>query len=69
MISDSWYFIMTGWWAGAAGALALAGVAMIADRRRARRSDPDDVGYVPWSLVLILSLIAAAVCAAVALRG
>jgi hypothetical protein len=55
-------------WGGCAAAVALAGVASWAERRRANRSDPDAVGFVPWALVLILSILAAAVLCAVALK-
>jgi hypothetical protein len=55
-------------WGGCAAAVALAGLASWAERRRANRSDPDAVGFVPWALVLILSILAAAVLCAVALK-
>ncbi|MFM9852578.1 MAG: hypothetical protein ACKVOJ_07230 [Sphingomonadaceae bacterium] len=51
------------------GALGIAGTATLADRRRARRSDPDAVGFMPWPLILILSMILALMCAAIALRA
>ncbi|MFM5914720.1 MAG: hypothetical protein ACKOPR_08250 [Chakrabartia godavariana] len=50
-------------------ALGLAGLSAWADRRRARRRNLDAVGFMPWALILILSMIAAAVCAAVALHA
>lgn len=52
-------------WSLAAGC---AGVATFADHARARRRDIERVGWVPWPLVLILSLILAAVFAALALK-
>lgn len=53
-----------------AGIAALvAGTAAFADRRRARRRNIDQVGWVPWPLVLILSIMLAAVCVALALRS
>jgi hypothetical protein len=55
-------------WGGCAAAVTLAGLASWADRRRANRSDLDAVGFVPWPLVLILSILAAAVLGAVALK-
>jgi len=52
---------------------ALAGVSIAADWRRHRRRDADRAqartGWVPWPLVTILALIAAAFCAALWLRG
>ncbi len=55
-------------WAGCATAVALAGVAGFADRKRNRRTDPDAVGFMPWPLIMILSLIGAATLAAFALK-
>jgi hypothetical protein len=55
-------------WSGCAAAVALAGVANWAERRRVNRSDPDAVGFVPWPLVLILSILAAATLCAAALK-
>ncbi|MFM2099173.1 MAG: hypothetical protein RLZZ366_712, partial [Pseudomonadota bacterium] len=46
-----------------------AGIAVLGDRRRNRRSDPDDVGFMPWPLVLVLSLIIAGLLAALALKA
>lgn len=48
---------------------ALAGTAVIADSRRMRRRDFDRVGFMPWNLILILSLTIAAFAAAIALKG
>ena len=56
-------------WSGAAGALAVAALASWADRRRNNRRDLDKVGLVPWPLVLVLAILAAAVCAGLALRA
>ena len=33
-----------------AGLLVLAGLAMLGDRRRAKRKHIDKIGWVPWSL-------------------
>lgn len=48
---------------------ALAGTAAIADARRMRRRDFDRVGFMPWSLILIVSLIVAAFATAITLKG
>jgi len=48
---------------------ALALVAAIAERRRAGRRDLDRVGWVPWALVQIGAIIAAAAAAAIALHS
>lgn len=53
--------------------IGLAGLSIAADWRRHRRRDTDRVqartGWVPWPLVTILALIAAAFCAALWLQG
>jgi len=59
----------SGLWATSAGFAALAGIAFFADHRRANRRDLDKVGWMPWSLVQILAIIAAAGAAAFALKG
>jgi hypothetical protein len=56
-------------WAGAAGCVVLAGIAMFGDRRRHRRHDLDRVGWMPWPLILVIALMAAAVCVAFALHA
>jgi hypothetical protein len=59
----------TGLWGVCAAAVGVAALSIFADRRRNNRSDPDDVGFMPWPLILILSLLAAALSAAVALKA
>lgn len=60
--------MQAGFWGASAIALIVAGVAILADRRRNRRSDPDAVGFMPWPLILVLALMVAAVAAAIALK-
>jgi hypothetical protein len=55
-------------WAGCAASLCIAGVSLIAERRRANRAELDAVGFMPWTFILIMSMIAAAVFAAVGLK-
>ena len=43
----------------AGGAALLAAVAWLADRRRARRSDPDAVGFMPWTTLFFWSAFVA----------
>ncbi len=56
-------------WAGAVGCLAIAGAAAIGDRRHRKRDDLDRVGWIPWPLILILAMIAAAVFMALAIHS
>jgi putative copper export protein len=55
-------------WIGCLGALVLAGVSNWAERRRARRANIDAVGFMPWPLIMLLSLLFSAICAALALH-
>lgn len=55
-------------WIATLAALGLAALAGVADRRRNERDDLDRVGFMPWPLILILALLAAAVLAALALQ-
>ena len=56
-------------WMMCAGAVSVAGFAVWRDRVATNRRDLDAVGWVPWPLVLILSIIVAAVLAAFALQA
>ncbi len=49
-------------------ATALALLAWLGDRRRMRRSDPDAVGFVPWTGVFFWALLAACVLLALAVK-
>lgn len=50
-------------------ALVIATVALWAERRRMRRSDPDAVGYVPWGTVFVLALFGVLIAGVLILRG
>ncbi len=56
-------------WGGCAASLAVAGLSAWAERRRANRTDPDAVGFMPWSLLLVLAILIAAVFAAIAIKA
>jgi hypothetical protein len=56
-------------WIGVDAWLTLAAGSGIADWRRARRSDPDAVGFMPWTLVQILAILGAVITAALAIKG
>jgi hypothetical protein len=53
-------------WAAAAFFAALAALAAWRDHARARRRDIDRPGWVPWQPILVLSLLLAVVCGALA---
>ena len=56
-------------WAAAGLLFVLAGVAMVAERRRGRRRHLDRVGWVPWNLVQVLAFIGSFAAAALALKA
>ncbi|WP_423604287.1 hypothetical protein [Sphingomonas sp. MS122] len=49
--------------------VAVAAGSGFADWRRMRRSDPDRVGWMPWTLVQVMALLGAVLTAALAIRG
>jgi hypothetical protein len=55
-------------WVMCAVSVGVALTAILADRRRNRRAELDKVGFMPWPLILILSILIAAVAAALALK-
>jgi hypothetical protein len=57
-------------WTGAAILSAIIVlVSSLADRRRNRRRDINAVGFMPWTFITVLSLLATVVAAALALKG
>jgi acyl-CoA synthetase (AMP-forming)/AMP-acid ligase II len=50
-------------------ALAVAVVAWLGDHRRARRKNPDAVGFMPWTTVFFFALFAACLLLGVAGRA
>lgn len=55
-------------WAGCAASLCIAGVSLVAEHRRTNRAELDAVGFMPWTFILIMAMISAAVFAAVGLK-
>ncbi|TIX51832.1 hypothetical protein [Alteraurantiacibacter aquimixticola] len=54
-------------WAG--GFLLLAVYALVAEKRRAKRRDIDRVGYMPWTLVFLVSAFVGSGLLVVAVKG
>lgn len=54
-------FEMTALVLGGALAVALAAIAWAGDHRRMRRSDPDAVGFMPWTDLFFWALLAAVI--------
>jgi hypothetical protein len=47
----------------------LVAVSSLADRRRNRRRNIDAVGFMPWTAITMMSVLATVVAAALALKG
>ncbi|MCP3733086.1 hypothetical protein M9978_22015 [Sphingomonas sp. MG17] len=56
-------------WIGVGAWLALAAGSGVADWRRARRSEADAVGFMPWTFIQIMAILGAVVTAALAIKG
>jgi hypothetical protein len=56
-------------WIGSAMALTLGAVARWAEKRRSKRKNLDAVGFMPWPLVMVLSILIGAICAGLALHA
>ena len=54
--------------AGGGIAASIALIAWLADRRRMRRSDPDAVGFMPWTAVFFWALFATCVALVLGLK-
>jgi ElaB/YqjD/DUF883 family membrane-anchored ribosome-binding protein len=57
-------------WTAVAVALAIVVViSSLADRRRHKRTDIEAVGFVPWTLITVLSVLGTVLSAALAIKG
>ena len=55
-------------WIMAGVSAAIAAVAALADHRRSRRTRLDAVGWMPWPFILLMAMMLAAICTALALK-
>jgi len=55
-------------WSGAAAAAVVAITSAFGERRRSRRRDMDQVGFMPWTLIQVLAMLLAVILASVALN-
>lgn len=44
-------------------------VSSVADRRRHKRKNIENVGFVPWTIITVLSVLCAVLSAALAIKG
>ncbi len=57
-------------WTAVSIALAMVVViSSLADRRRHKRTDIEDVGFVPWTMITVLSVLGTVLSAALAIKG
>lgn len=55
-------------WSGAGAMVALAVASGVAEHRRRNRRDMDQVGFMPWALIQVISLLGAMVLASLAVH-
>lgn len=71
MHSAMWEFFETmqqQLWGGAAAALLIAIASGFGEHRRRGRRDMERVGFMPWTLIQVLAMLAALILASVALN-
>ena len=57
-------------WTGVSLILAMVVViSSLADRRRHKRADIEDVGFVPWTMITVLSVLGTVLSTALAIKG
>lgn len=61
--------MQAGLWIGAGTCVLLTLVAILAERRRSSRRDPDRVGIMPWTAIQMASILGSVMCAALALTS
>lgn len=53
----------------AAVSATLVVISSLADRRRNRRADIEAVGFMPWTIITVFSVLATVIAAALAIKG
>ena len=66
---DALYFSNHLWTAIAVLSGVVVVVSSIADRRRNRRTNIDDVGFMPWTAITVFAVLATVISAALAIKG
>ena len=55
-------------WGGAVAAVLVAVASGFGEHRRRRRRDVDRIGFMPWTLLQVLAMLAAVILASLALN-
>jgi hypothetical protein len=56
-------------WAAVSGVSAITvAVSSLADRRRHRRTNINDVGFMPWTAITVMSVLGTVIAAALAIK-
>ncbi len=58
-----------GLWSIAAASATIFVAAVLAEHRRAKRRDPDRVGWMPWTLIQLVTILTTVFAVALALKG
>nr|WP_315471569.1 hypothetical protein [uncultured Sphingorhabdus sp.] len=57
------------WIAAALLSASMVLISSLADRRRHKRVNIEDVGFVPWPIITVLSVLGTVLAAALAIKG
>ena len=57
------------WTAAARWSASMVLISSLADRRRHKRVNIEDVGFVPWPIITVLSVLGTVLAAALAIKG
>jgi hypothetical protein len=66
---DGLYWSNHFWTAIAVFSAILVLLSTLADRRRHKRRDINNVGFVPWTAITVLSVLSTVLAAALAIKG